>query len=185
MGEPMEIKVILLGDIRVGKTSIINQFILNKFENEVPFTITSSYLDKSIFFPDFGKSILFHIWDTSGSEKYRSLLKIFFKESKVVILVYDITNKSSFESIYFWYNMAKELIVDKPIFVVIGNKKDLFIKEVVCEEEGRKFANEIGAIFQLISSKNYDEILSLFNKIGEAIFNSEYEKEMKKKHEIL
>ena len=99
-------KVILLGGYNVGKTKIIDSFLESNFEDS---TTGASYAAKTIFFKEENQSIKFEIWDTAGQEKYRSLLKIFYKNSNVLILVYDITNKESFDEIRnYWINQVKE-----------------------------------------------------------------------------
>ena len=91
-------KVVLLGESSVGKTCIISRFITGKFDKDTVTSYTAQFLKKTIVLPD-GKEINFDIWDTAGQERYRSLTKIFYKDAKVVILVYDITNEKSFEEI--------------------------------------------------------------------------------------
>ena len=103
-------KVILLGESGVGKTSLIARFINNTFHNNILSTTGASYAGKTLSFDEFqGKSIKFEIWDTAGQEKYRALTKIFYKDAHVAILLYDITNRISFEEIQkYWYNQIKE-----------------------------------------------------------------------------
>jgi small GTP-binding protein len=103
-------KVVLLGESGVGKTCIIARFINNTFEDNIMSTTGASYAGKTMTFDEFqGKSIKFEIWDTAGQEKYRALTKIFYKDSSVAILVYDITNRKSFEEIKnYWYNQIKD-----------------------------------------------------------------------------
>ena len=113
-------KVVLLGESGVGKTCIIQRFIDDIFEDKPP-TLIASFRDKTMAFEEFqGKSIKFEIWDTAGQEKYRALNKIFYKDAGVAILVYDITNKKSFEEIQqFWSNQVKEYApknISKKIF---------------------------------------------------------------------
>ena len=93
------------------------------------------------------------IWDTAGQEKFYSLTKIFIKESKIVIFVYDITSKQSFEEIDFWVKSVKDILGEEAIFGLAGNKKDLFLQEKVSEDEGIKKAEKIGALFKLTSAK--------------------------------
>ena len=73
--------------------------------------------------------------------------------SRIVIFVYDITTKASFEEIDYWVTTVKEILGEGPVYGLIGNKKDLFIKEEIDEDTGRNKANEIGAIFKLTSAK--------------------------------
>ena len=103
-------KVVLLGESGVGKTSIIDRFVNDNFEDGKAPTIISSFVSKIMIFEDYkDKSVKFEIWDTAGQEQYRSLNKIFYKEAGAAILVYDVTNRSSFEEIKnYWYNQIKE-----------------------------------------------------------------------------
>ena len=106
-------KVVLLGETFVGKTCIINRFINNTFEADVAPTKGASFGKKTNEIDEFEeKNVQFAIWDTAGQEKYRSLSKIFYKESTIAILVYDITNKRSFNEIQkYWY---KQIIENGP-----------------------------------------------------------------------
>ena len=100
-------KVVLIGESGVGKTSIIHYFIYKTFDNSIHSTTSVSFVSKEINCN--GKKITFDIWDTAGQEKYRSLTKIFYTNSSVAILVYDITNRESFEEIKnYWYKEIHE-----------------------------------------------------------------------------
>ncbi len=102
-------KIVLLGEVSVGKTCIINRFVNNSFDIRELSSSSASFITKTVKFDDMDEEIKFEIWDTVGQEKYRSLTKIFYKDSSVAILVYDITNKKSFEEIKnYWYNQIKE-----------------------------------------------------------------------------
>ena len=100
----IECQICLLGYTFVGKTSIINRFIFNKFnENELS-TSLPKYLNKDIKTPS-GYLIRIQFWDTAGQEKYRSIANMIYKRSDIIILTYSIDNKKSFEEIKnFWYN---------------------------------------------------------------------------------
>ena len=118
-------KVVLIGDSGVGKTSIITRFVRDEFiSDEVP-TIFASYSEKNIILGDNGEKIKFHIWDTAGQEKYRSIGKIFYKDANAAVLVYDITNIKSFDEIKnFWYDEIKKYIKENTnkfefIFIII------------------------------------------------------------------
>ena len=109
MFEPISVKVVLLGESGVGKTSIINQFTTRKFNPKCNTSVSAQFTSKTIDFPDQKKSIRFDIWDTVGQEKYRSLTKIFYKDAGAAILVYDITRKDSYEEIKkYWINQIKD-----------------------------------------------------------------------------
>jgi Ras-related protein Rab-22 len=102
-------KSILIGETGVGKTCIIERFILDDFNKNQISSSGASYTKKTLDFPEYNKSIDLEIWDTAGQEKYRGIAKIFYKEAKIIILVYDITNHKSFDEIKdYWYNQIKE-----------------------------------------------------------------------------
>ncbi len=103
-------KVVLIGESSVGKTSIINRFTKEKYNPNEVSSLSASYTEKSIELNEYeGKIVKFDIWDTAGQERFRSIGKIFYNDANAVVLVYDITDKKSFEEIKkFWYNQIKE-----------------------------------------------------------------------------
>ena len=102
-------KVILVGETGVGKTCIIIRFVSEEYKEQTISTTGASYASKVLEYKEYQKAIQFQIWDTAGQEKYRGLTKLFQKDAKIVILVYDITRRKSFEEIKnYWYNQIKE-----------------------------------------------------------------------------
>jgi small GTP-binding protein len=167
MGEPESIKVVLLGETGVGKTSIISQFTKNNFDPHQETSLSAQFISKTLEFPDLGQSIKFDIWDTVGQEKYRSLAKIFYKDAKVIILVYDVTRQVTFENLKnYWIEETKANSDGDAIFAVVANKIDLYQESQVKNEDGKAFANEIGAIFQSTSCLSNSGISTLFDNIG-------------------
>ena len=146
-----KLKVILVGMSGSGKTSLINILMGEKFKSIELTTSSPSFAEKQVTLND--KIYKLEIWDTAGQEKFYSLTKIFIKESKIVIFVYDITSKQSFEEIDFWVKSVKDILGEEAIFGLAGNKKDLFLQEKVSEDEGIKKAEKIGALFKLTSAK--------------------------------
>ena len=110
------LKVVLLGESGVGKSSIISRLINGIFEDNIPNTSGATYVSKIMEFPKFqNKTIAFDIWDTAGQTKYRDLSKFFFIDAKVIILVYDITNKKSFDEIIdHWMPQINSLATKNP-----------------------------------------------------------------------
>ena len=160
-------KVVLVGDTGVGKTCIIQRYVNNNYEENVDSTVASTYTYKVLNFPNYNKSISFDIWDTAGQEIYRALAKNFYLNAAIGVLVYDIKRQSSFDSIKnYWYDQLKESGEENMIFAVAGNKCDLFNEEEVDEEEAKKFAKSIGAIFKLTSCKESIGIDELFSECG-------------------
>ena len=102
-------KTILIGESGVGKTCIIVRFINGKYEEGTMSTTGANFISKSVKFDEYNESVLFQIWDTAGQERFRGLTKIFYKDARIIILVYDSTNRKSFEEIKnYWYKQIKE-----------------------------------------------------------------------------
>ena len=176
MREPEPVKVVLLGESGVGKTSIISQFTLKKFNPRCATSVSAQFISKILDFPEFEKSIKFDIWDTVGQEKYRSLTKIFYRDAKVIILVYDVTKEFSFNSLKdFWYKEIIENVDGKPLFAIVANKIDLYEDQQVNNNEGKAFAEEINAIFQTTSALSDTGINILFENIGKKIIIPDYD----------
>jgi small GTP-binding protein len=149
-----EIKVILLGNSGVGKTSIINRYVNNVYNSNCETTLGSTYSTREVIKDNVIYKL--NLWDTTGQEKYHSITNLFIKGSSIVILVYSIDLLSSFEGLNYWYNSIKEnLEGNNYVLAVVGSKSDLINEEeeVVSEDEAKNFAKERNAIFKLVSSK--------------------------------
>ena len=170
------IKVVLLGESGVGKTSIISQFTTHTFDPHRETSLSAQFISKTTEFPDLGQSIKFDIWDTVGQERFRSIAKIFYKDAHVVILVYDITSKKSFNALNdFWIGEIKNNCNKTPLFAIIGNKIDLYAKQEVDQLDGKDLAKKIGGIFQLTSAKTAEGISQLFDNIGKKILKPSFQ----------
>ena len=134
-----------------GKTNIINAMTNQPFDSNKISTLTSTFIEKVIEINK--KKYSIELWDTACQEKYKSLTKIFLKDSKIVIFVYDITTQESFEEVNYWVTTVKEILGESPVYGLVGNKKDLYMKEEIDEDTGRNKADEIGALFKLTSAK--------------------------------
>ena len=166
-------KVVLVGDTGVGKTCIIKRFVNNEFSEIMEATISSTYICKTIDSKKYKKSITYDIWDTAGQEMYRSLSQSFYLNTSIGILVYDITERDSFNSIKdYWYPQLIETGEENMIIGIAANKCDLFQEEEVSKEEGEKYAKSIGAVFQLTSCSENIGIDDLFQECGEKYFEA-------------
>ena len=164
--EESGIKVILLGESSVGKTSLIKVAIGKKFNSSELTTYSANYSIKKFNYN--GKEYTFNLWDTIGQEKYRALTKMFFKDSKIIILVYDITSEKSFKELEYWYNqVVNELGKEGYYLAIVGNKNDLYNQEKINKDQGKKFAESKKGKFKLTSAK--DDPLS-FNSLLEQMF---------------
>ena len=147
------IKIILLGESGVGKSALISAYNGDPFSENSLSNSQSSFIFKKLNINNNNYGI--QVWDTAGQEKYRSVNKIFIKDSNIVIFVYDITNRKSFLELKFWTNYIKELLGKNITIGIAANKIDLFDteKENVSKEEGQKLAEEQKAIFKQTSAK--------------------------------
>ena len=139
--EEKGIKVILLGESGVGKTNLIRVAMGNPFDKSTISSITSSYYENEIIVNN--KQYNYCLWDTAGQEIYRSLNQMFVKESKIVLIVFAIDNKKSFEEVDFWVKYTKDQLGnDKYILALVANKSDLYMSQEVSDEECEKKAQE-------------------------------------------
>jgi small GTP-binding protein len=174
-----DIKVVLIGESGTGKTSIIQRYAYEIFDPNCASSISSQYITKKIELTDINKTLQVNIWDTAGQEKYRSMAKLFYKDAKIILFVYDITSKQSFEEIKnFWLSQVEQNCEVGVLLGVIANKSDLYGNQQVTNNEGMQLANEIGAIFQMTSAKSGVGIDSLFENIGRKYLdpNFDYQK---------
>ena len=145
-------KICLLGDAKVGKTTIINYLNGQGFDDEYVETITPIFIKKKINYQNEEVELTF--WDTIGNQKFRVLNKLFYKDSEIIIFVYDITNKNSFESIKnIWYEDVQEYCEKKPMILIFGNKSDLYLEEEIREEDVSEYAKSINAKLKIVSAK--------------------------------
>jgi small GTP-binding protein len=158
------IKVTLIGDSSVGKTSIINRYCKNIFDQSIGSTLGANYSQKII--EKDGKKIRLDLWDTAGQEKYRAIGRHFYRESFIVCLVYDITNKKSFENIKsIWYPELMEHRENEKKISLIGNKNDKYLEEDVDEKSVKEFADEIQAVYKKTSALDNTGIEYLFDEL--------------------
>jgi len=121
------LKVIILGDSGVGKTSLMNQFVNKKFSNQYKATIGADFLTKEVMVDD--RLVTMQIWDTAGQERFQSLGVAFYRGADCCVLCYDVTSPNSFKSLDSWRDefliQASPRDPDHFPFVVLGNKIDL------------------------------------------------------------
>jgi len=162
--DEIAIKVTLIGESSVGKTSIINRYAKGNFSQELESTLGANYSQKKMV--RHGKKIRLDLWDTAGQEKYRAIGRHFYKESYIVCLVYDISNKDSFEKLKsVWYPDLQQFGEKLRIVAVVGNKIDKYLEEEVKDEDAKAFAEEIKAINKRTSAMEGTNIEDLFNSL--------------------
>ena len=155
-------KLIFLGDQSVGKSSILNRFTNNTFSEDYQATIGLDFQSKTVQIDN--QDIHLLLYDTAGQEKYRCLIPMYTRDSKIILLTYDITRKNSFIHLFDWLKDLTNINMDEVIFAVVGNKIDLGEKREVSFEEGKKYAEDHDFIFQEVSAKTGDGFPDLFYK---------------------
>jgi len=161
-----KIKLVFLGDSNVGKTSIIHRFCENKFEeNGLVSTISVAFKNKFLKIDSFTQ-VNMNIWDTAGQEKFRSMTRSYLRDSHGVFLVFDLTQKKSFDSLNFWLEEINNSDINKQyVKMLIGNKSDFKQKEVD-KETAKKFAEENNMKYLEVSAKDGINIESMFEMMG-------------------
>ena len=161
------LKVVLIGESGVGKTSIIGQFNYDNFCFDTLATTGPNFYKKIIELKEINQAINLEFWDMPGVPRMRILSKDVYKDADVIILCYDSTRKNTFEELkYYWYEEEIKInVVHDPILIIVANKNDLNYINKVKDEEGKAFAEEINAIFQSTSAMSNYGIISLFENI--------------------
>ena len=168
-------KIVLIGDINVGKTSILSRFRYGSFESDYMPTLGIDFFSKNLFFED--KTIRLILWDTAGQERFRSLIPSYLKNADCIIIVFDITNKESFLSLNKWLTDAKNNASENTIYVICGNKIDLKERRTVNENEINEYIEKnTGVIYMECSAKNGQGIKDLFNAIAKNLGENNFAK---------
>ena len=172
-------KIVLIGDSGVGKTCIISRFVSGDYNKNMNSTDGASYATKKLVLPKLKTSINLDIWDTAGQERYKSLTKFFYKDAAMIIMVYDVTLKTSFDNLKeYWYREVQELSEKNFVLGIAGNKSDLYEREQVSEKEAREYAKSINAVFGLTSAQNNTGIDQLFEDIGMKFLEPNFQEKM-------
>ena len=146
------IRIMLLGDSNVGKTSILKRYCKNQFSESYISSVGIDFETKYIKVDE--KTINLQIWDTAGQERYKVICKNYYNKSDGFIIVYDITNKSSFDSIVNWVEDIKELASNDNKNIILGNKCDLESERKINKEEGDNLAKKYNCQFFEVSAQN-------------------------------
>ena len=157
-------KILLLGDISVGKTCILTRYSDNTFREEHFVTVGLDFIKKSVNL-DNGKTVNIQIWDTAGQDRFKSITKNYYKGAHGIILIYDVTTRKTFDNVRKWIDTIKEEVSDKVNVILVGNKIDNNDNRKVTTEEGQKIANEYKLPFYETSAKTGDNINKAFNDL--------------------
>ena len=164
----LEARIITLGDSKVGKSSLIVQFMDNKFSFNYMSTVGFDLKRKVMKFND-NEDVKIVIHDTAGQERFRSLTTNYIKKANGILLVYDITDRKSFDNIKNWIDNIHEETGDKLPIILVGNKIDLKNDREVSKNEGEQKAKDFGLRFYETSAKEGNNVEKCFRELVELI----------------
>jgi len=155
-------KIVLLGNAGSGKTSIILRYVSDSVMESYSPTLGASYISKDVSID--GQSLKLSIWDTAGSENYRSLTPMYYRNADAAIIVYDVTDTQSFNSVRSWLNDINEVTQINTI-MICANKIDLIESRAVETCEGSELAEYLGLLYGETSAKNGTGVKHIFESI--------------------
>ncbi|KAJ1757534.1 Ras- protein Rab-14 [Coemansia sp. RSA 1807] len=160
-------KFIVIGDMGCGKSSLLRQFTEGAFSEKTNHTIGVEFGTKVVDVR--GERVKIQAWDTAGQERFRSVTRSYYRGSIGTILVYDITNRETFESLERWLSDARQLTPARSIFVLVGNKADDAQRREVSFDEGKTYADENGMLFAEASAKTGSKVETIFMDLASQI----------------
>ncbi|KAK1926692.1 putative ras-related protein rab-18 [Papiliotrema laurentii] len=165
-------KLLLIGNSSVGKSSLLLRFTDDDFlsEEETTATIGVDFRSKSVEVG--GKRYKLSIWDTAGQERFRTLTSSYYRGAQAVILVYDVSSRSTFDELLKWFKEIDTYCGEGVVKVVVGNKMDKEFSRQVSTEEGRAFAERMGTSFVECSAKTRTGVLDIFQEVVRKILAS-------------
>eukprot|EP00444_Apocalathium_aciculiferum_P028525 CAMPEP_0183442580 /NCGR_PEP_ID=MMETSP0370-20130417/88719_1 /TAXON_ID=268820 /ORGANISM="Peridinium aciculiferum, Strain PAER-2" /LENGTH=242 /DNA_ID=CAMNT_0025632259 /DNA_START=102 /DNA_END=829 /DNA_ORIENTATION=+ len=162
-------KFIIIGDAGAGKSCLLHQFIENKFKKGSSHTIGVEFGSKIIQVG--GRSIKLQIWDTAGQERYRSVTRSYYRGAAGALIVYDITNRDSYNHLINWLADARTLARADISIISVGNKCDIKDKRVVTFLEASRCAQENDILFLETSALSGEGVEEVFIKVARMILN--------------
>ena len=161
MSQLMVIKVVVAGDSAVGKTSLIRRYCEGKFEHTRVTTIGVDFQTQTVELPE--RTVKLSIWDMAGQDRFAVVRSAFYRGSRAAALVYDVTDPQTLADLARWREEILTAVREQP-FLVVGNKVDL--ERVVPEEEGKAFAESIGALYLETSALTGSGVPGLFRGLA-------------------
>ena len=172
-GYDMIFKVVLIGDTSVGKTNILSKYLTNDFDPDSKATVGVEFGTKNFKIED--NIVKVQIWDTAGQERYRSITNAYYKGAKGSLLVYDITNPKTFESIDRWLSDLKVNGDENISVVLLGNKSDLESDRKVSTQQGKEKAEFYKLAFLETSALNGNNIDNAFNELITDVYKNHHD----------
>ncbi|KAL8609213.1 Ras-related protein Rab-22A [Nucella lapillus] len=159
-----DVKVCLLGDSGVGKSSIVLRFVTGTCRPALESTIGASFMSKSVVVD--GTGYRFQMWDTAGQEKFRSLAPMYYRGAAAAIIVYDVTRPKTFKSVKTWIQELRSFGPRDIVIAIAGNKCDLEELREVTEKDAQEYASSIDAIFGETSAVTAINVEEMFTALA-------------------
>ena len=175
-------KFIIIGSSGVGKTAILKRLVEDTFSADSQSTIGVEF-DSTIIEVD-GQQVKLQIWDTAGQERFRSIAKAYFRNAVGVVLVFDITERKTFDDINMWLNDVHALCDPSAIIILIGNKGDLSESRTVTLAEAEQFAQHHQLTYLETSALNGTNVREAFVNVATTIYRKGYSSQPKGVKEI-
>ncbi|KAL0237474.1 hypothetical protein PCE1_000871 [Barthelona sp. PCE] len=160
-------KLMLVGDSAVGKSCLLNRFSDNIFTERFVCTIGVDFKIRMIELENL--VICLQIWDTAGQDRYRSISTSYYNGSNGIVVIYDTSNRETFENVKFWLNEIKKHAADDVLLLLVGNKIDLESEYCVPSEEAEAFAKQHQMMFLETSAKTAENVDLAFTSLAESI----------------
>jgi small GTP-binding protein len=175
----IKVKICLVGDASVGKTSLIRRYVLDVFDDEYITTLGTKVSKKRVIIKhgDRKFEMVLSIWDILGQENFKNIQTMAFKGSKGTLLVCDITRKNTLKNLNNWFTRVKDVAGEVPS-IILANKSDLKDQYDFKEEDLKDFATGLNIPYYLTSAKNGENVIKTFFQIGEMITRKIFEKEI-------
>jgi small GTP-binding protein len=167
MSSEYSFKIVVVGASGVGKTAIVTQLVNQTFKSESQPTIGVEF--KSYALPSEEESVKLQIWDTAGQERFRSVSKAYFRNAYGAVLVFDLTNKQSFDELNLWINDLNTLCIPNAYIIMVGNKADLVDDRTVSEGEAQETAKRYNLEYLETSAKTGQSVPEAFIRLGNGI----------------
>lgn len=167
----LQFKLVLLGESAVGKSSLVLRFVKGQFHEYQETTIGAAFLTQTVAVDDV--TVKFEIWDTAGQERYHSLAPMYYRGAQAAIIVYDITNRDTFERAKTWVKELDRQARKDIVIALAGNKADLDSKRMVEHEEGKGYAEDNKLLFMETSAKTATNVSEVFLAIARALPKNE------------
>ncbi|WOL14788.1 ras-related protein Rab-21 isoform X1 [Canna indica] len=166
-------KLVLLGDGRVGKTSLVVRYVNNVFSEKQEATVQASYLTKRLVIG--GVPVTLSIWDTAGQERFHALGPIYYRDADAALLVYDITDSDTFLRVRKWVKELQQMASRDIVMAIAGNKSDLVRSKKYDIQEAESYATSIGARLFVTSAKSGTGIDEVFLEIATRLLQKKKE----------